>query len=896
MRTGLTQQQTNIINATVKRVYWLFEIDRNNDGTPDYYWSTQGREWNGHTYTPKVMSFTPLTLTGGCPELGIIAPANITIQASFAGSNISGVYASDFEGASITVHLVGSTTADGEAELMSWRFIVVTATSVDQILTLDCQDWFTLKLEGDYPNTPLVSELFPASIMKDDNVCVPVVFGTPFFPIRWITKTWTAYPGGPDYFTLSALDGDQTALFAAGQFVLVDCGSDGLKSCWVDHSSYAGSPSYTTVYLTSASAPLTANTNKAQTDHYVLGPSAPAYTIDRARTPAQVNFKTTYLASDYTFKQDTLKGSDGVSYKVMQLLCDDANKDGTNDANGFWGVIGKEIYDLPCRFSRSDLAAITNPADIASQVFQDWGIPAGEIDDTSRAAAAAVFTARGLSLNIGLWYRLTREEFISKLLTLSGMIPLYRDKIGFKVLTKVSQMTITEDMVDPGSFKISRTYTKKETDSGYVTWQTDTDPVDQVQKTAVAVKSTMNNRSDTTIEAEWILDSVKAQKSGKLALQRILLRDKTITFTANSRILVLEPGDMITISPQNFGAEGTSYTCQISKMTMREGLWVDVECVRFSDSLEGNKWLYQNQWRKLSCHRDDFVSTGGELWKNQMIAMRVTAASHGGKSISASFDEVRYGEEGLPQCVITFDDGYIDDIGGGKTEYDYMADLGLKATLYVIPSAVGMAGHVSVSQLKNLYTQGWAIANHSNAHDTWANHLITTQAGYESAIKGCYDYLVNNDMPRAARHVAYPGGYVNTQVLAAMTGQGMLTGRTVIGYYQPAPIGNYHLLQERGPATATTLATAIGWIDLAIKQQSTLILGFHDIRDSGGTSNRWSIANYKGLIDYIASHKIECVTIDEWYNRLTLPRYHSLPAARVATGAARDAAGIRPAV
>jgi len=588
MRTGLTQQQTNIINATVKKVSWLFEIDRDNDGTVDYYWSLSSRAWNGHNYTYKIMSFTSLILDGGTPELGIIASTNITIQASFSGSNIAGVYASAFEGASITVRLISSTDADGEAELMSWRFTVVTATSVDQVLTLECQDWFTLKLEGDYPNTPLVSELFPATIMKNDNVCVPIVFGEPFFPIRWITKTWTAYPGGVNYFTLGPSDGDQTALFAPGQFVLVDCGSDGLKSGWVDHSSLmnGGSGPYTQVNLTSASDPLTANTNKAQTDHYVLGPAAPTYTIDRARTPQQVNFKTTYRFADYTFKQDTLKASDGVNYKVMQLLCDDANKDGTNDANGFWGVIGKEIYDLPCRFSSSDLVATTNPADIASRVFQDWGIPASEIDDTSRAAAAAIFTARSFNLNIGLWYRLTREEFISKLFTLSGMIPVYRNKIGFKVLTKTPQMNILEDMIDPGSFKVSRTYTQKQTDSGYVTWQTADNPVDQVQKCAVAVKSTMNNRSDTTIEAEWILDSVKAQKAGKLALQRILLRDKTITFTANSKILALEPGDMITISPQNLGAEGSSYTCQISKMTIREGLWVDVECIRFSDSLD----------------------------------------------------------------------------------------------------------------------------------------------------------------------------------------------------------------------------------------------------------------------------------------------------------------------
>ena len=209
-------------------------------------------------------------------------------------------------------------------------------------------------------------------------------------------------------------------------------------------SSYTtGSPGTTTVNLAAGSGTLTANLTGVSTDHYVLGPADKTYTIDRARTPQQVNFKTTYQATDYTFKQDTLTGSDGISYKVMQLLCDDANKDGTNDANGFWGVIGKEIYDLPCRFSRSDLAATTNPADIASWVFQDWGIPAGEIDDTSRAAAASIFATRGLSLNIGLWYRLTREEFISKLFTLSGMIPLYRDKIGFKVLTKTSQMTIT---------------------------------------------------------------------------------------------------------------------------------------------------------------------------------------------------------------------------------------------------------------------------------------------------------------------------------------------------------------------------------------------------------------------------------------------------------------------
>jgi len=585
MRTGLTLQQTEILNANVKKVSWLFEIDRDNDGTVDYYWSLSSRAWNGHDYVYKITSFTPLVMSMGNPEIGVIPPAKTTITASFSGNEIDGLGSRDFEGASVTIRLVCEARIGAEkqeAQIMAFRFLVVSAWAVDQILTLECQDWFTLHLEGDYPNTPLVSDLFRADIMKNDNVCVPLAFGTPFFPIRWINSSREAIYVDAATFTVG---GDWAALFSSGRFVLAQCGEDGTKACWVQNSSYTSGT--TTVILSADSPGLTANLTRVSTDHYLLGPAAgKSYTIDRARTPQEVNFKTTYMASDYIFKQDSLVGSDGVSYQVMQLLCDDANKDNINDANGFWGIIGKEIYDLPCRLSRSDLADTTNPADIAKWIFQDIGIPSCEIDDTSRAEAAAIFSARGLDLNVGLWYRTSREKLISKLFTIAGMIPLYRDKIGFKVLTTESQMAIEEDLIKPGSFQISRTFTQKEKDSGYVTWQVSTDPVDQVNKSLIAAKTTTNNYSDTTIEAEWILDAAKAQKAGKLALQRILLKDRTITFTAQGKFLALEPGDMITIEPANFGAEKTAYDCLITKITIHEGLWVDVECTRFSDSLD----------------------------------------------------------------------------------------------------------------------------------------------------------------------------------------------------------------------------------------------------------------------------------------------------------------------
>ncbi len=559
-------------------------------------------------YSYKIMDFSPITLNMGSPESGVIPPTKTTIRVSFPDSVIDGLYASDFKGASVTVRLVCgaylepipapedtdeivATPDYQECEIMAWRFKVLSSSAVNQIMTWECQDFFTLYLEGDYPNTPLVSDLFRADIMKADNVCVPLAFGQPFMPVRWIPFNQAVLYVDADTFTIA---GDKTALFSVGQHLIAFCGVDGSKSCWVSTSSFGAG--VTTVNLTAASDDLTANLATVQTDHYLLGASGPTYTIDRARTPIEQSGKTTYYDEDiytgvqpivYKFKQDTVTGSDSVSYRVVQNICDDANKDGTNDANGVWGIWGKEMYDMPLRFSRSDLATMTSPPNIAEYIWEAWGIPSAEIDAVSHAAAVATYAARGFTLNIGLWYQQSREKLIAKIFSVSGMIPVIRDTVGFKVLTRVPQLILEEDLIQPDSFSIAQAgYTRTQTDSGYVTWQIGTEPVSQVNKSVVACKTTMVKKSDTTIECDWIQDAVKAQKAGKLALQRSLLKDQIITLTAQAKILQLEPGDMITINPANLGAEGTAYDCLITKMTIHEGLWVDAECTKFSAALD----------------------------------------------------------------------------------------------------------------------------------------------------------------------------------------------------------------------------------------------------------------------------------------------------------------------
>ena len=65
------------------------------------------------------------------------------------------------------------------------------------------------------------------------------------------------------------------------------------------------------------------------------------------------------------------------------------------------------------------------------------------------------------------------------------------------------------------------------------------------------------------------------------------------------------------------------------------------------------------------------------------------------------------------RIVLTFDDGTIDFV---ETALPILADRGLPATLYVIPSSVGKPGFVSWSDLSRLPSAGIRIGSHSLDH------------------------------------------------------------------------------------------------------------------------------------------------------------------------------------
>ena len=212
--------QESILASDYKLLYWLFEIDST------YYWSTKyvpNTVYNSQIYTFKVLpdSFKRIRLAAPDRESGSISTLADTY---FEISNKDNTYASsDFKNSSVIIKLVMS---DGtNTELMAqWGFNVMSCVDLDQRLGFNCEDFLQPFLEGDYPKTKLVSSIRPAIGDPDDDLCLPVIFGTAYIPIRsqWIpSERYYMLGTTADAFTVSEIRSPREfgrSIFESGSF------------------------------------------------------------------------------------------------------------------------------------------------------------------------------------------------------------------------------------------------------------------------------------------------------------------------------------------------------------------------------------------------------------------------------------------------------------------------------------------------------------------------------------------------------------------------------------------------------------------------------------------------------------------------------------------------------
>ena len=356
----------------------------------------------------------------------------------------------------------------------------------------------------------------------------------------------------------------------------------------------------------------------------MLGDPALTYTISAIRSPRDWGLKTEYLSISYTFTQSTKADVNSVNWRVFQAIIADSDGNGTADAAGFWGTSGGNILDPPVKFTRSDTATMTNPADIISFVLQDMGVPVAKIDvAVTFAAAHTKFDTWGLEFNGAFWQKQEREKVLANLLNQCHSYLSIGEKIELHVISKTSRKAITGAEVlrtseqGEGSFTYSDIVISDYSDSGYVAWQTEDESHDLFIKTLVAVDAVANVISDDVLEAAFVDDSENIKRIGILYYQRKYLKEAEIGATLKGTCLALQPDDVITINANNYGG---NYAVLVDSVKINKDITIEIGASKYINAFQDWEDLTvvplvvptddtDNSWKPVISGPDDGVNT-----------------------------------------------------------------------------------------------------------------------------------------------------------------------------------------------------------------------------------------------------------------------------------------------
>ena len=279
---------------------------------------------------------------------------------------------------------------------------------------------------------------------------------------------------------------------------------------------------------------------------------------------------------------------------------------------------------------------------------------------------------------------------------------------------------------------------------------------------------------------------------------------------------------------------------------------------------------FRTGWNCIDIYPDDWSNSGGEAWTNTMTKIRLRVRSESGVTVSASFDSLTTGIEGVPGIFLTFDDGYASVYDHA---FDKLSAIGERATMYLQTelAPIGAPNYLTVAQLTAMRDAGWSIANHT----VEATNLTTvTEAEAETALTDAKEDLDGWGFTRASAHVAYPGGNYNETVLKAMADAGMLTGRNIQGtYYHPAlnTHGDAAYMLPGKSIDQATLATLQGYVDDCVTYNRQMILYTHDLVETSPGSGELQISIFNDFCDYVQDQGVAFMTIDDLYRSLSGP-------------------------
>lgn len=192
---------------------------------------------------------------------------------------------------------------------------------------------------------------------------------------------------------------------------------------------------------------------------------------------------------------------------------------------------------------------------------------------------------------------------------------------------------------------------------------------------------------------------------------------------------------------------------------------------------------------------------------------------------------------------ITFDDGYISNFKAAEL----MKPFGLKGTAYLIPSAIGRKGYLSLNELKLMKEWGWGMSSHLETPVTEIKDLPKVLS---ETLKDVTSWGNNGQ----SSHFALPLGKYNKEVLPVLK-EKFTSVRLAGGNTETLPLYDPFRIKAINVTNQMTPKQVFEKCKRALENREWAVLMFHYLDQPEKGLLNYSSKNYKILMELLAPLK-----------------------------------------
>ena len=298
--------------------------------------------------------------------------------------------------------------------------------------------------------------------------------------------------------------------------------------------------------------------------------------------------------------------------------------------------------------------------------------------------------------------------------------------------------------------------------------------------------------------------------------------------------------------------------------------------------IQSGEWVtLTTSWSDVQTAAGSYTisSTGVPSTTSGFTALQVAAFDDGVGAVTMHLQSI----EVIPATATTFPTGVVSVVFDDSFQNVYdnarpiMDALGYRGTLYTITDVIGVAGSLTLTELKNLQTiSGWEIGGHaytSAAHNAGYDTLTASQVADEMRLMRAW--MVSNGFP--VDSFAYPHGtFANTTDSVAIDqicSQYFSTGRSVISETAETfpPAMPYRMRAKTGISSSggggtlvSTITATGGALDRCQLDGSWYIINLHQVVNSGvSTSTQILTSDFSTLMSAISARGIPVLPVGD---------------------------------